>query len=101
MVQTKLILEALKVLHLLRQIMWYRLTAKEQICSDDPVKGLDVSILQDYLLSPILGIEDPKTDDRIDFIGGIRGLEEADFTITNKIKSLNCYKNFLFLDIFY
>ena len=65
---------------------WYRLTAKEQICSDDPVKGLDVSILQDYLLSPILGIEDPKTDDRIDFIGGIRGLEELERRVKKDMK---------------
>ena len=40
------------------------------------MKGLDVSLLQDYLLSPILGIGDPKTDKRIDFVGGIRGLKE-------------------------
>lgn len=55
---------------------WYKLTAKEELLSDDPVKGLDVSILQDNLLSPILGIKDPKTDKRIDFVGGIRGLQE-------------------------
>ena len=41
-------------------------------------EGLDVSILQDYLLSPVLGIGDPKTDKRIDFIGGIRGLKELE-----------------------
>ncbi len=57
---------------------WYMLTAKEEILSDDAVKGLDVSILQDYLLSPILGIEDPKSDKRIDFVGGIRGLKELE-----------------------
>ena len=44
----------------------------------DPVKGLDVSLLQDLLLDPVLGIKDPKTDDRIDFIGGIRGLKELE-----------------------
>ena len=55
---------------------WYVLTACEKLVSDDPVKGLDVSILQDYLLNPILGIEDPRTDKRIDFVGGIRGLDE-------------------------
>ena len=54
----------------------YLLTVKEEYQSDDPVKGLDVSLLQDYLLSPILGIGDPKTDKRIDFVGGIRGLKE-------------------------
>lgn len=57
---------------------WYHLRAKENICSQDAVKGLDVSILQDYLLTPILGIQDPKTDKRIDFVGGIRGLKELE-----------------------
>ncbi|MDF2484786.1 MAG: hypothetical protein K0R46_954 [Herbinix sp.] len=58
---------------------WYCLTAKEQIkTSQDPVAALDVSILQDYLLRPILGIEDPRVDKRIDFIGGIRGLKELE-----------------------
>ena len=42
------------------------------------MKGLDVSILQDYLLAPTLGIGDPKTDKRIDFVGGIRGLKELE-----------------------
>ena len=57
---------------------WYRLNAKESIKSDDAVKGLDVSILQEHVLSPVLGIGDPKTDKRIDFIGGIRGLSEIE-----------------------
>ena len=57
---------------------WYRLTADEGMKSTDPVKGLDVSILQDNLLGPILGIDDPRTDKRIDFVGGIRGLEELE-----------------------
>lgn len=58
---------------------WYRLSAKDRIKDSlDPVKSLDVSILQDYLLKPILGIEDPRTDNRIDFIGGIRGLKELE-----------------------
>lgn len=57
---------------------WYLLTAKKDILSDDPVKGLDVSVLQDHLLNPILGIKDPKTDHRIDFVGGIRGLQELE-----------------------
>lgn len=57
---------------------WYALSAKEHICSKDVVSGLDVSVLQDYLLSPILGIGDPKTDSRIDFVGGIRGLKELE-----------------------
>lgn len=55
---------------------WYRLIAKDNIYTHDPVGVLDVSILQERVLSPILGIEDPRTDKRIDFVGGIRGLEE-------------------------
>ena len=58
--------------------VWYALTAKDAIRSEDAVAGLDVSILQDYILGPILGIEDPRVDKRIDFIGGIRGLEELE-----------------------
>lgn len=57
---------------------WYKLTAKDELKSEDPVAGLDVSILQDALLGPILGIEDPRTDKRIDFVGGIRGLKELE-----------------------
>lgn len=57
---------------------WYRLRVKDRFKSADPVEGLDVSILQEYVLQPILGIEDPRTDPRIDFIGGIRGLEELE-----------------------
>lgn len=59
---------------------WYQVAALPELLSDDPVKGLDVSILQDYILAPVFGINDPKTDPRIRFIGGIRGLgalEEA------------------------
>lgn len=55
---------------------WYALKILPQYRSADPVKGLDVSILQDHLLAPVLGIGDPRTDKRIDFIGGIRGLKE-------------------------
>ena len=58
---------------------WYELEAREGTYpADDPVKGLDVSILQDNLLSPILGIADPRTDKRIDFVGGIRGTKELE-----------------------
>ncbi len=57
---------------------WYCLKAKDEPREDDPVKSLDVSILQDGLLSPVLGIGDPRTDKRIDFIGGIRGLKELE-----------------------
>lgn len=55
---------------------WYRLRAKETIIKQDPIGVLDVTILQENLLAPLLGIEDPRTDKRIDFIGGIRGLGE-------------------------
>ncbi|MBE5927322.1 MAG: DUF1015 domain-containing protein [Lachnospiraceae bacterium] len=57
---------------------WYKLVANDEIKSKDPVKGLDVSILQDNVLAPILGIEDPRVDKRVDFIGGIRGLSELE-----------------------
>ena len=61
---------------------WYACTVRqEDIPRDengvaDPVKSLDVSLLQDMLLEPVLGIDDPKTNARIDFVGGIRGLDE-------------------------
>lgn len=55
---------------------WYTLTAKPVLYSADPVRSLDVSILQNEILEPLLGIQNPKTDPRIHFIGGIRGLEE-------------------------
>lgn len=57
---------------------WYRLTVKPELCRGDVVKDLDVSVLQDYVLNPILGIENPKTDKRINFVGGIRGLDELE-----------------------
>lgn len=57
---------------------WYQLDARPEICTDDPVKGLDVSILQDRILGPLLGIVDPRTDSRIRFVGGIRGLSELE-----------------------
>ena len=58
---------------------WYCLTAKDALQQiTDPVESLDVSLLQDYLLAPVLGIGDPRTDKRIDFIGGIRGLGELE-----------------------
>ena len=58
---------------------WYSLKAKPGTYpADDPVRSLDVSILQENLLSPILGIQDPRTDKRIDFVGGIRGMDELE-----------------------
>ena len=49
---------------------------QEDRTPEDPVADLDVSILQNKLLEPVLGIRDPKTDGRIDFVGGIRGMDE-------------------------
>lgn len=66
---------------------WYLLRAKPELQSDDPIKGLDVSILQDYLLGPVLGISDPKTDKRIDFVGGIRGLSELERRVHTDMKA--------------
>ncbi|RBP70159.1 uncharacterized protein (DUF1015 family) [Alkalibaculum bacchi] len=57
---------------------WYELKIKENKCSTDIVKNLDVSLLQDFILQPVLGIKDVRTDNRIDFVGGIRGLEELE-----------------------
>lgn len=58
---------------------WYKLTARiDSFDQNDPVKRLDVSILQENLLTPILGIGDPRKDKRIDFVGGIRGLKELE-----------------------
>ncbi len=55
---------------------WYLLKAKEGTYSEDPIGVLDVTILQNNILEKVLGIHDPRTDNRIDFIGGIRGLNE-------------------------
>lgn len=57
---------------------WYRLTAKDNSYTEDPIGILDISILQNNLLDPVLGIKDQRTDKRIDFIGGIRGLGELE-----------------------
>ena len=65
---------------------WYLLFVKPEYTSVDPIKGLDVSILQDNILAPVLGIKDPKTDDRIDFVGGIRGYEELKKRVHNDCK---------------
>lgn len=67
--------------------VWYKLTASEAIRTKDAVKGLDVSLLQDYLLEPVLGIQDPKTDRRIDFVGGIRGLQELERRVHTDMKA--------------
>ncbi len=62
---------------------WYRLQIRPEFTSEDPVEGLDVSLLQNHLLAPVLGILDPKTDGRIDFVGGIRGMEELERRVAN------------------
>ncbi len=63
---------------------WYTLTAGERLRKvSDPVERLDVSLLQNYLLNPLLGIRDPRTDRRIDFVGGIRGLGELERRVSS------------------
>ena len=57
---------------------WYLCRIPEKLIPDNPVESLDVSVLQNEVLGPILGIHDPKTDRRIDFVGGIRGLGELE-----------------------
>lgn len=64
---------------------WYHMSYKGEK-SNDPVKKLDVSILQDKVLGPILGIDDPKTDKRIDFVGGIRGIKELERRVQKDCK---------------
>ncbi len=57
---------------------WYRFTFADSYRNDDPVEGLDVSLLQKNVLQPFFGIDDPRTSNRIDFVGGIRGLGELE-----------------------
>ena len=58
---------------------WYKLVIRgELVREDDPIARLDVSLLADNLLAPVLGINDPRRDKRIEFIGGIRGLSELE-----------------------
>lgn len=66
---------------------WYLLEAKDGIYNaEDPIDSLDVAILQNNVLTPILGIEDVRTSDRIDFIGGIRGLKELERRVKKDMK---------------
>ena len=66
---------------------WYKLEASDTLKKlSDPVASLDVSILQDYLLGPVLSINDPRKDKRIDFIGGIRGLKELERRVHHDMK---------------
>lgn len=57
---------------------WYKLVAKESTYTNDPIGILDVTILQNNVLTKLLGIDDPRTNDRVDFVGGIRGLGELE-----------------------
>ena len=57
---------------------WYKCKVRKEDIPDDPVEKLDVSLLQNIMLAPVLDIHDPKTDARIDFVGGIRGLDELE-----------------------
>ena len=65
---------------------WYLLEIPETCYTGDPVRDLDVSILQEYVLEPILHISDPKTDKHIDFVGGIRGLGELERRVHSDMK---------------
>ena len=62
---------------------WYSLTAKPEIIKQDPLGVLDITILQETILDPLLGVKDPRTDKRIDFVGGIRGLKELQRRVDN------------------
>ncbi len=57
---------------------WHALVPREPVPAADPIRSLDVSVLQERLLAPVLGIQDPRTDKRIDFVGGIRGTAELE-----------------------
>ena len=63
---------------------WYKLTALDGTFSTDPIGVLDITILQNNLLEPVLGIKDQRTDKRIDFVGGIRGLKELEERVNSK-----------------
>ena len=66
---------------------WYRLSVRPEMMTNDPVEDLDVSVLQRELLAPVLGILDPKNDGRIDFVGGIRGLQELERRVAADCKA--------------
>ena len=66
---------------------WYKLTPKPGVVeTEDIIKDLDVAVLQDHLLQPILNIQDPRRDERIDFVGGIRGVEELERRVKEGMK---------------
>jgi uncharacterized protein (DUF1015 family) len=72
---------------------WYRLAAKAGTFSDDPIGVLDVTILQNNILSKLLNIHDPRTDKRVDFVGGIRGLGELETRVNSgdMAAAFSCY----------
>ena len=65
---------------------WYCLRIGEGRYTGDALSDLDVAILQEDLLEPVLGISDPKVDERIDFVGGIRGLDELEYRVHTDAK---------------
>jgi len=65
---------------------WYKLSVPPKEVPNDVIESLDVSILQNKILGPILGIHDPRTDKRIDFIGGIRGLSELEARVNDDME---------------
>ena len=67
-----------KNIAMLLNSQWYLLTPSNNILSNDPVDGLEAALLQLHLLNPVLGIDDPRTNHRIDFVGGIRGIKELE-----------------------
>ncbi len=67
-----------KNIAMLLNSQWYLLTPSKNILSDDPVDDLEAALLQLHLLNPVLGIDDPRTNHRIDFVGGIRGIKELE-----------------------
>ena len=66
--------------------VWYRLVPEESLIRADIIQDLDVSILSDFVLEPILGIQDLRRDNRIDFVGGIRGLKELERRCNHDMK---------------
>lgn len=72
---------------------WYKLTVKEGTFTTDPIGILDVTILQDNVLSKLLNINDPRTDKRVDFVGGIRGLGELEKRVNkgDVVAAFACY----------
>src|SRR5690606_16125009 len=70
--------EALHTFGMYLNNKWYKLVSKEGTYQTDPIGILDISILSNNILDPLLGIKDQRTDKRIDFVGGIRGLGELE-----------------------